>query len=548
MDISLLTEKYKTENSSLWNKIDKVIETKGAKWDKGVEGQSPELTQLLIYEYATSLEAITHGKLSAEFVAEKLSSTLGTLRFGDFKEGQDDNIRYDNRPVTSESYKRLCRIDNHFGAHQVDYDENGKHVYSAVMFDRNQEYQTADGKIHKLSGGNLESLDDIRQTMFHEWTHVMEKCLVKTSELNLSDIIKVRGDSIYINAYLSPDLTMEEYLDYIQNVEQMLAIQDEVLFGGISTIEINERKSPDRRIMHNQISEGATELISKKIMQHLGRPIENGRYGQQADFVEKVFNSMGMDNGIATYLTSSNKIISYIEGKNHDGKDILRDADSFITALGNFERTLRDMTSKAGNKFDDNFENIKQKMMRFWDNGEEPTEEDVQNLFEEIDSFADVPERYENYVKGMINFALAYPKRNKEFWDEVDTMFPQKLKPITPETKNAIEKATRSCIARMGTRQVSEENVQALLEKMYAMKSVKDVIDFLTVNVCKVFGRSETQKEFAECIQDIMHIEPEIYDSPEKLLSQLKRNIETNYNTGNISKKRSESEFPDFDD
>ena len=536
MDISALTEKYKSEDKKgLWTKIGKVIESKGEKWDRGVDAQSQELTRLLIYEYATSLEAITHGKLSAEFVVEKLASTLGTLRFGDFKEGQDDNIRYDNRPVTSESYKRLCRIDSHFGAHQVDYEEDGKHFYSVVMFDENQEYQTEDGKVHKLSGGNLNSLDDIRQTMFHEWTHVMEKCLVKASELNLSDIIQRRDDSIYINTCLSPDLTMEEYKEYIQNVEQMLASQDEVLFNGISTIEINERKSPNRRIMHNQVSEGATELISRKIMEYLGRPIDGRRYKDQADFVEKVFDSMGMDNGIATYLTSSNKIISYIESKNHDGKDVLRDTDSFITALGRFEGALRDMSKLSGKEFDDKFDKIKEKMMTFWRDEKSPTEDDVQKFFDEINEFVDVPKRDENYVRGMINFALTYPKRNKEFWKEIDNTFPKMQKTITPEAKLSIEKAARSCIARMGPGQVSEEKIQSLLSRMYEMKSVKDVMDSLTMNVSRVFGKPETKQELAECIQDILHIDPEVYGSAEALLTQLKRNIETNYTPGNIS-------------
>lgn len=536
MDISLLSEKYKTEDKNgLWTKIGQVIESKGTKWDRGTNEQTQELTRLLIYEYATSLEAITSGKLSAEFVVEKLASTLGTLRFGDFKDGQDDNIRYDNRPVTSESYKRLCRIDNHFGAHQVDYEEDGKHVYSVVMFDGKQEYQTEDGKIHKLSGGDISNLDDIRQTMFHEWTHVMEKCLVKTSELNLSDIIQTRGDSIYINTCLSPDLTMEEYKEYIQNVEQMLATQEYVLFGGISTIEINERKSPNRRIMHNQISEGATEFISKKIMEHLGRPIEEGRYGKQADFVEKVFDSMGMDTGIATYLTSSNKIISYIESKNYDGKDILRDTDSFITALGRFEGALREMSNSSKEEFDDNFNKVRQKMMMFWNEGKEPTEEEVQRFFDEINTFVDIPHREVDYVKVMVGFALTYPRRNKEFWKEVDSMFPKMEKQITPEAKVAIENATRSCIARMGPGKVNEGMIQALLTKMYAMKSVKDVMDSLTMNVARVFGKPETKKELAECIQDILHIDPEIYNSPEDLLNQLKKNIETNYTPGNIS-------------
>lgn len=535
MDITSLVEKYKSENKNgLWTRIGEEIDSKSGKWDRGVEGQSPELTQILIYEYATSLEAITHGKLTAEFVVDKLSRTLGTFRLGDFREGQDDNIKYDNQPVTSEAYKKHCRINNHFGAHQVDYDEDGKHLFSVAMFDRTQKYQTSDGKVHTLSGGNLESLDDIRQTVFHEWTHVMEKCLVKASELTRNDIIQTRGNSTYINTCISPDWTMEQYKEYIANVDQMLATEDEILFGGISTIEINEKKNSNKRIMHNQISEGATELISKKIMQYLGRPIEDERYAMQADFVEKVFASLGMDNGIATYLTSSNKIISYIESKNHDGKDVLRDSDSFITALGNFEGALREMTRKTGNQFDSNFDNVKHKMMTFWSQGNAPTEEDIEKFFAEIDGFAGVPQDKISYVKKMINFALTYPKREEEFFEELDKIFPA-AKVLTSEQKVAIEQATRKCVARMGKGKVSEEQIQGLLTKMYGMKDVKEAMDSLTMNVSRVFGKLEFKPQLAECIQDIMHIDPSVYKSSQELLAQLQRNIETNYTPGNIS-------------
>lgn len=573
MDISLLTEKYKTEDKNgLWTKIGEVIEAKGGKWDRGVEGQNSELTRLLIYEYATSLEAITGGSLSTEFVVDKLSSTLGTIRLGDFKKGQDDNIKYDNLSVTSEEYRRKCRIDGKFGAHQVDYEEDGKTMYSTVMFDGSQEFQAQDGKTYKLSGGKLDNLDDIRQTFFHEWTHVMEKCLVKASELTRNDIIRTHGDSIYINVYLSPDLTMDEYKEFIKNVDQMLEENSEILFGGISTIEINERKSPNRRIMHNQISEGATELISKKIMEHLGRPIEKGRYKMQSDFVEKVFGSMGMESAIATYLTSSNKIISYIESKNFDEKDVLREADYFITSLGNFENVLRDMTKKSGNEFDENFENVREKMLVFWEQKKMPTEDEIEFFYGEIDKFANVPEEDENYVKGMINFALTYPKREQEFWSKINELFPKSrqitmmevfemvdndpnlteerlseiskeivgsdLKPqlgITQEQRLKIEGATRKCVARMGEGKVSEEEIQKLLSKMYNMKSVKDAMDSLMMNVSKIFGRPETKQALAECIQDILHIDPSVYGSAQELLAQLQKNIETNYTPGDIS-------------
>ena len=531
MDITELVQKYKTENQrGLWNRIEEVITSKAGKWDRGVEGQSQELTQMLIYEYATSLEAITNGKLSAEFVLDKLARTLGTLRLGDFRENQDDNIKYDNLPVTSEEYKKKCRINGHFGAHQVDYEENGKQVYSVVMYDGKQEYQTSDGQVHRLSGGNLESLDDIRQTLFHEWTHVMEKCLVKTSELTRSDIIQIRGDSIYINGTVSPDWTMEEYKAYIENVDRMLETEDEILFNGISTVEINERKSPNRRIMNNQISEGATEFISKKIMEHLERPFEDGRYGMQADFAEKVFASLGMDEGIATYLTSSNKIISYIESKNHAGKDILRDSDTFITALGNFEGALANMTRKAGNRFGPNFDRVREEMIGFWKQGKEPEKEDIERFFGEIDSFANIPEHEQSYVRSMINFALTYPKRERNFYKELDMLFPRER--FSKEQKQTIEDVTRKCVDRMG--KVDENKIQALLSRMYNMRSVKDVMDSLTMNVSRIFGNPNQETILSECLQDIMNIDSSVYPSKEALLSQLQRNIETNYTPGNL--------------
>ena len=229
MDIKPIVEKYKTEDTKgLWDKIGKIIEEKEGKWDTGLDDSTSELTQMLVYEYATSLEAITEGKLTAEFVIDKLSKLMGTFRLGAFKQGQDDNIKYDQVSVTSEAYKKHARIDGNFGAHQVDYEEDGKKLFSVVMFDKTQQYQTSDGVMHTLKGGDLTNLDDIRQTLFHEWTHVMEKCFVKSSELTRDDIIKQNGDSTYINSSVSADWRMEEYKAYIANVDKMLETEDEI--------------------------------------------------------------------------------------------------------------------------------------------------------------------------------------------------------------------------------------------------------------------------------------------------------------------------------
>lgn len=573
MDIKSIVEEHKAkDNRGLWDKIGQVIESKSGKWDHRVDSENPELTQMLIYEYATSLEQITKGKLSAEFVAKKLATMMGTFRFGDFKEGQDDNITYGEHSVTSEGYKKHCRINSHFGAHQVDYEENGRKQFSVVMFDGNQQYQTSDGQTHKLSGGKLYSLDDIRQTIFHEWTHVMEKCLVKTSELTREDVIKQMGDSVFINAYISADLTMEQYKAFIADVDRMLDTEDEILFGGISTVEINERKSSDRRIMHNIISEGATELISKRIMQLIGGTIEEDRYEDQANFVEKVFESIGSEQAIATYLTSSNQIISYINSKSEPGHDLLRETNTFLTALGNFERTVSDMIKAAGNDPKVEFEKVKNIITGFWNEKRRPTETDVETVFDQMKQVANIPEAQIGKVKGMTRFALDYPARKKEYDEMIESKFPAATKvfsesvirtveeselitqseidkaaeeivritmgepaKIGEEQKQAIEAATRKCVARLGEGAVSETQIQGLLSRMYKMKDVKEAIDSLTMNVNKFFGRPGQEEMYDACLEDILEIEPTVYHSKEELIAQLQRNLDTNYTPGNIS-------------
>lgn len=573
MDIKPIVEKYKTEDTKgLWDKIGKIIEEKEGKWDTGLDDSTSELTQMLVYEYATSLEAITEGKLTAEFVIDKLSKLMGTFRLGDFKQGQDDNIKYDQESVTSEAYKKHARIDGNFGAHQVDYEEDGKKLFSVVMFDKTQQYQTSDGVMHTLKGGDLTNLDDIRQTLFHEWTHVMEKCFVKSSELTRDDIIKQNGDSTYINSSVSADWRMEEYKAYIANVDKMLETEDEILFNGISTIEINERKSPNRRIMHNKISEGGTELISQKIMEHLGRPYEKGRYENQAKFVGKVFESLGTPSAIATYLTSSRDIVSYIESKNHDGKDVLRSSDDFIEALGRFEGAVRNMIRQAGNNPGKEFEGLKKQIIEFWKQGKKTSQEDIENVFKQVQGVADIPQREEEYVKGMLGFALDYPNKEKRFQEEIDEYFPSRKKEfskdvvetieqseqitqkgideetseiarisrgepqkIGEEQKQAIEVATRRCIARMGEGKVPEEQIQRLLLRMYDMKDVKEAMDSLIMNVNNIFGTPGAEELYNACLDDIMKIDPTVYSSREEMLSQLEKNIYTNYTPGNIS-------------
>ena len=52
----------------------------------------------------------------------------------------------------------------------------------------------------------------------------------------------------------------------------------------------------------------------------------------------------------------------------------------------------------------------------------------MHKFFDEINELVDVPKRDANYVRGMVNFALTYPKREKEFIEETKMLFPSKSK------------------------------------------------------------------------------------------------------------------------
>ena len=313
----------KSENKVLLKYIQEVVQvqSKIGKWDNGPK-ENNNLTEILIYEYATSLEKITKGKITSQFVVDKLTKQLGTLRYGDFQKGIDDNITYDNYSVTSITYKQNCRINSKFGAHTIDYLDDNQEKSAIVLFDNKQTYLNDQAKTIYLSGINLDDLFDIRLTIFHEFTHIMEQVPIKTSNLTKQDIVYYHGNSIYINTKLSPSLTIEEYKKYIDNVEELLTSNATITYSGITTIEINN--NTNKRIMHNQISEGATEYIAKLVMQELNYDTKKDcRYAKAVNIIKSIFASKGISESVTTYLTSPKDIIVYLESIDVEGKDLL---------------------------------------------------------------------------------------------------------------------------------------------------------------------------------------------------------------------------------
>ncbi len=425
MDIKDIVEKYKAEDPKLFEYIGRLVYKKAqeGKWDKGIDEESEDLTQMLIYEYATSLEKITKGKVSAKFVVDKLASQMGKMRYGEYKKGLDEDVTYDNVPVTSKEYTEMCRVRSNFGAHAPTYIEDGKEKCAIVLFDNSQQYDY-NGKPVTLTGIDLSNLSDVRGTAFHEWSHIMEKCFIKASDLKKEDIIYEEGDSTYINACLSPDLTMEEYKDYIANVDNLLQSDEEVMFGGISTIEINERKSPNRRIMHNQISEGATELLSRLVMKEVGdEVIDPTRYENKVKFVERVFKSQGIDEAVAIYITDSRALTRELEDKKINGQSLLHYSSRHLDFLGNVEGVLaRDVISKGVEP--EILEGVKGRLIEFWKTHPESTNADRGVVFNEI--IDSLPVELSKPARRTLVQAISYPDRDRLFKQALDREFPEK--------------------------------------------------------------------------------------------------------------------------
>lgn len=101
--------------------------------------------------------------------------------------------------------------------------------------------------------------------------------------------------------------------------------------------------------------------------------------------------------------------------------------------------------------------------------------------------------------------------------------------------KNIIEKVVRECVSRLGENAVSENQIQSLLTRLYNMQDLKTVMDSLALNVNNFFGKPEQINDFKACIEDIMQIEPSVYETSDELLAQMQKNKDTNYTPGNIS-------------
>lgn len=298
---------------NLEEKVKNLINEKNGKWDIGCI-QNPNILNDLLCEYIKTLSSISG--LTEDFIFQKLRNELEVLRFGDFT--SQDNFLYDGINVNSYDFKNKYRNNGGFGAITLDT-VNGKKA--VCVFDGSGNYYVI----------NLSDLNDIKHTLYHELTHVMEESLVDNK-----GIINLQNNSAIVTGNCSPHKEFEQYLNE-RNEKQIYT-------KGIVT---HEFKNSGDKIYHNMISEGCTELIARLILEKNNIPIpHSNRYIEYITMAKILFDYYG-ENALKDYLTDSSKLINFFINEKIADTNLLFYADHFKDFCNDTIRNSSVQTSKS---------------------------------------------------------------------------------------------------------------------------------------------------------------------------------------------------------
>lgn len=329
-DVPSLIEKYETIDgvSEKINYIKNKIED--LDWDNSVtivnkngsKQQVDDVITMILYEFASSLEQISGVPL--EQIVDKIASLNDRIRLGNWKSPKDDDLQYDGKSVTSIEYQNGKRKE--FGAQTITSSEPGKpHKKSIVL------YSNLDENGREQNGINLNSLNDIRQTLFHEWMHIMELEQVKENDdkefvLNgrtFRDSEKLKNGEIWHTGLVTKEFGKN--LAIVQNIDNQ-----------------NGRK-PSSRIMHNQITEGPVELIARKILAKVigeniaDKEIDHSRYLPHVKIAQIMMDSYGEKEFISNFITSSSTLTREFQMARIGNEDALHYMADFVDDQKGFQ-------------------------------------------------------------------------------------------------------------------------------------------------------------------------------------------------------------------
>lgn len=331
-----LLKQYDKFDHDRLEKVRKILNNK-ENWDKTIKNNNEEdieITLLLAYEYATAAEKITYGRIKFEDMLEKLDKGIDKFRLGELKKGDEDILygkTFDDKrayQVKSLEYDRKVR-KNTGASHFMYFDKDEEFKTAVAIFAKKNLPQNENGEIVTTTGCDFSNLSDIRQTVFHEWNHQMEQVFIDQNNHYLPyEYIGVDGKK-----YRNYDKVKHCRIFNKEELSELISLPEKKQFmisTGISTKEIVEpsEEHPDGIVMHNQITEGFVELISREMMKSIEvseNEIDHSKYYEPVEIIKRIVRSRDRDEDkgktYADFLTNSTILKKELESIEIEGKD-----------------------------------------------------------------------------------------------------------------------------------------------------------------------------------------------------------------------------------
>lgn len=93
--------------------------------------------------------------------------------------------------------------------------------------------------------------------------------------------------------------------------------------------------------------------------------------------------------------------------------------------------------------------------------------------------------------------------------------------------REKIEEVVKKCTDRLGG--VSNNQVQSLVDRLSKMPNMKSIVDFLALNIDKVFGEEKQKANYEASMQDILELSNGEYKSINEIIAQVQKNKAQNY-------------------
>lgn len=95
------------------------------------------------------------------------------------------------------------------------------------------------------------------------------------------------------------------------------------------------------------------------------------------------------------------------------------------------------------------------------------------------------------------------------------------------EKRKEIEETVRRCASRLEN--ITEEQIQSMVDRLVNMKEIKSVVDSLALNIENLFEKEGQKSDFDACMKDILELSNGVYSNIDEIIAQVQRNKALNY-------------------